>query len=216
VSVEAARAILEATIPVFEGDRAHGILTRVLAELVTESPAEAARRYERERKRDQRAAKKRPPDTPPVPELSRTGPDVSPIVPGHVPVGSRALPSLDLLPASSPSEPLSLLNGEAKTGRGRATSMPDPGDTAAFEAFARRWSLPIVPGMSGTSPHPEARGFVDHHRGKGTTFKDWAAAWRTWLRRAPGFNGGGGRANGPARVQPAPPGPSRYKLGDGE
>lgn len=29
----------------------------------------------------------------------------------------------------------------------------------------------------------ETQQFLDHHRAKGSTFKDWTAAWRTWMRR---------------------------------
>lgn len=30
----------------------------------------------------------------------------------------------------------------------------------------------------------ETEQFLDHHRARGTLFKDWTAAWRTWMRRA--------------------------------
>ena len=29
--------------------------------------------------------------------------------------------------------------------------------------------------------------FRDHHQARGSTFKDWRAAWRTWVRRVPQF-----------------------------
>lgn len=29
--------------------------------------------------------------------------------------------------------------------------------------------------------------FLDHHRAKGTAFRDWTAAWRTWMRRSRSF-----------------------------
>lgn len=30
--------------------------------------------------------------------------------------------------------------------------------------------------------------FLDHHRAKGSTFKDWDSAWRTWMRNAVEFS----------------------------
>lgn len=30
----------------------------------------------------------------------------------------------------------------------------------------------------------ETERFLDHHRANGKTFKDWNAAWRTWISRA--------------------------------
>lgn len=30
--------------------------------------------------------------------------------------------------------------------------------------------------------------FLDHHRARGTKFKDWTAAWRTWMRNFLKFN----------------------------
>lgn len=36
----------------------------------------------------------------------------------------------------------------------------------------------------------ETARFLDHHRAKGSVFKDWAAAWRTWMSRAAEYNGG--------------------------
>ena len=33
----------------------------------------------------------------------------------------------------------------------------------------------------------ETDAFLDHHRGKGSVFKDWAAAWRTWMRNSVKF-----------------------------
>lgn len=44
----------------------------------------------------------------------------------------------------------------------------------------------------------EADRFADHHRARGTVFKDWDAAWRTWLGNARKFGSRGGMA-GPAR-----------------
>ena len=34
----------------------------------------------------------------------------------------------------------------------------------------------------------ETEQFLDHHRAKGSTFKDWVSAWRTWMRNSIKFN----------------------------
>jgi len=34
----------------------------------------------------------------------------------------------------------------------------------------------------------ETENFLDRHRAKGSTFKDWTAAWRTWMRNSVKFN----------------------------
>ena len=34
----------------------------------------------------------------------------------------------------------------------------------------------------------ETEQFLDHHRSKGSAFKDWDAAWRTWVRKAIEWN----------------------------
>lgn len=33
-------------------------------------------------------------------------------------------------------------------------------------------------------PAQQTAQFLDHHRAKGSTFKDWTAAWRTWMSNA--------------------------------
>jgi hypothetical protein len=33
----------------------------------------------------------------------------------------------------------------------------------------------------------ETEQFLDYHRAKGSVFKDWIAAWRTWMRNAARF-----------------------------
>lgn len=37
--------------------------------------------------------------------------------------------------------------------------------------------------------------FTDHHRARASTFADWSAALRTWLRNAVKFRRGGGNSN---------------------
>jgi hypothetical protein len=35
--------------------------------------------------------------------------------------------------------------------------------------------------------HGEFAGFIDHHRKSDKRFRDWSAAWRTWLRNSSKF-----------------------------
>ena len=48
------------------------------------------------------------------------------------------------------------------------------------------------------NPEREFEMFKDHHLAKGTLFKDWNAAWRTWSRRVRGFEPRGDRNGKPA------------------
>jgi hypothetical protein len=44
---------------------------------------------------------------------------------------------------------------------------------------------------SGINAERELAKFRDHHTAKGSTFKDWQAAWRTWVGKAVDFGRGG-------------------------
>jgi len=48
----------------------------------------------------------------------------------------------------------------------------------------RAWASQRVPGLDLTA---ETERFKDHHQAKGSTFKDWRAAWRTWMSRSEDF-----------------------------
>jgi hypothetical protein len=48
----------------------------------------------------------------------------------------------------------------------------------------RAWAQEHVPGVN---VERETTQFLDHHRAKGNVFKDWRAAWRTWMRNASRF-----------------------------
>lgn len=41
--------------------------------------------------------------------------------------------------------------------------------------------------LAGVDLDEETEHFLDHHRGKGTLFADWSAAWMTWMRRRQQF-----------------------------
>ena len=74
----------------------------------------------------------------------------------------------------------------------RATQLPPdftPNDTGVSYADLKRVAIAV-----------ELESFRNWHRAKGTTMKDWQAAWRTWCDKAVEF----GRANG-ARASPNRP-----------
>lgn len=66
----------------------------------------------------------------------------------------------------------------AKARGQRATAFP-----ASFSVDERmeRWARETTPNAVISK---ETAAFEDWHRAKGSTFKDWNAAWRTWMRRA--------------------------------
>jgi epoxyqueuosine reductase QueG len=43
-------------------------------------------------------------------------------------------------------------------------------------------------GFEGLDLKAETEKFLDWHRAKGSLFKDWNAAWRSWIRKAAEFN----------------------------
>jgi hypothetical protein len=61
--------------------------------------------------------------------------------------------------------------------RKRAHALPD--DFQVTELMAA-WARKECPGIDIKA---ETEKFKDWHRAKGSLFKDWAAAWRTWMRR---------------------------------
>ena len=77
-------------------------------------------------------------------------------------------------------EPSGIVDADAsKTKTARATALPDdfaPNETAEQLAGELCLSLP-----------DEQAAFEDHHKANGSTFKDWQAAFRTWLRNSAKF-----------------------------
>jgi Helix-turn-helix domain len=69
----------------------------------------------------------------------------------------------------------------------RATTVPS---SFTVTPQMRDWAKEHVPRLDLKT---ETENFLDHHRAKGTTFKDWTAAWRTWMRNALKFNISGAR-----------------------
>ncbi len=80
--------------------------------------------------------------------------------------------------------------GESKASR-RKPETPCPESLASdgeVLAWAERWKIPF--------DHAEFAGFLDLHRQKGSRWRDWSAAWRTWLRNAKKFAGRGAASRG--------------------
>jgi hypothetical protein len=74
----------------------------------------------------------------------------------------------DLRPPSSP--------------RKRGTPTPDLFPITPDLLAWGRENAPLV-----LNPRAETARFLDYHRAKGSLFKDWPAAWRTWMRNAQKF-----------------------------
>lgn len=78
----------------------------------------------------------------------------------------------------------------------RATQLPDgwlPSDRNIQDAISKQFSTEDI--------SHEADQFRDYHLAKGSTYKDWNAAWRTWLGNARKFAGNRsqGQRNGSSR-----------------
>lgn len=98
--------------------------------------------------------------------------------------------------ASSSSETSGDLKQQRAGQRRRATQLPAgfaPDDGHRRFAAEKRLDLAA-----------EFEAFTDFHKAKGSTFLDWPAALRTWLRNAVKFGGGRGATPG-SPTRPAPP-----------
>lgn len=56
---------------------------------------------------------------------------------------------------------------------------PSDAEPGAVRGWADRWKLPV--------DHAEFAHFLDHHRKSDARWRDWTAAWRTWLKNASRF-----------------------------
>lgn len=93
--------------------------------------------------------------------------------------------SQPLLLASQPSLPATRTGkNRQRTGNGahkRTRATAAPGSFTVTDVM-REWAA-----REGVPPDRldgETARFLDHHRSKGNTFKDWEAAWRNWMRKA--------------------------------
>jgi hypothetical protein len=57
-----------------------------------------------------------------------------------------------------------------------------------FEVTFEMESWAIKEGIAVAAIEPETAKFRDYHRAKGSTMKDWPAAWRNWMRNSLTFN----------------------------
>lgn len=73
----------------------------------------------------------------------------------------------------------------------KATQLPDD-----FVVTIEMESWAIKEGISAAVIAPETEKFRDYHRAKGSVMKDWAAAWRNWMRNSVTFN----RSAGPGKA----------------
>lgn len=90
----------------------------------------------------------------------------------ELPLGIK--PERNLAPVPSP--PVPSLKERGKTAR--AVTLP-----AAFQVTEdmQAWARTKAPGID---LEHETEKFRNYHQAKGTTFKDWAAAWRNWMTKA--------------------------------
>ncbi len=91
-----------------------------------------------------------------------------------------------------------------KSRRRAETPCPPSGASAGeLRDWCEGWKIPIG--------HGELIGFLDHHRKSDARWRDWAAAWRTWLKNASRFAARGARG-AEATKQPFDPDAPWMKL----
>lgn len=112
-------------------------------------------------------------------------------------------------PSPKGSKPSPKPKGSAKGsrnhgGRGRGSSTSSVGNDSPSRAAPKRGTkapdhLLVTSDMRSWASKAgvtvdldaETDQFLDHHRGKGSLFKDWTAAWRTWMRNSIKFASNG-------------------------
>ena len=113
-------------------------------------------------------------------------------------------PELEPLNYNHEQEPLlPLAQAEPRTSR-KATQVPDPFVVTEELVDWAKMETPLV------NQALETPKFVDYHKSKGSTFKDWTAAWRNWMRNAQAYAARDRQATG-ARV-PTTQGTSQLGL----
>lgn len=68
---------------------------------------------------------------------------------------------------------------KARSGKVARNLTPVPDD---FTVTAEMLAWAAERGVQPPAIKSQTERFLDHHRAKGTLFKDWTAAWRTWMR----------------------------------
>ena len=76
---------------------------------------------------------------------------------------------------------------KASGGRAKPKSSPTPApDTFEVTEDLAEWARKGH-GLNRTALEFQTEQFLDYHRAKGSEYKDWAAAWRTWMRNVNRF-----------------------------
>lgn len=127
----------------------------------------------------------------PDPVLPVTGEAASPVQDG-APMGDP-----DDTDGSSSCTPIHQdLSKKSPGARKRATPPPESFDV---DADLRAWAAQRAPDVLDLERHTER--FLDHHRARGSTMRDWRAAWRTWMGKEQQYLERDGRT---PRRSPAP------------
>lgn len=121
-----------------------------------------------------------------------TNPEPETVNEAETPNGSALNPerrfTRTLREPSKEEEPLCISPAREKPPK-RACQLPEgwvPSERNIADAISKQFTEQEI--------RHEADRFADHHRARGTTFKDWDAAWRTWLGNARKFGSRGGMA----------------------
>lgn len=109
-----------------------------------------------------------------------------PDVTGDTTAGGGVTPQRGVVVTPQPDEGSSS-EGTKPNGLGRASRATSAPDAFPITQQARDWAKAHAPEAD---LKLETANFLDHHRAKGSTFKDWNAAWRTWMRNSARFSNG--------------------------
>lgn len=107
---------------------------------------------------------------------------VTPAADAPKPSGTIIEPSIEEADASSGNAPEREIDDPPPKRSKRGVSLPPdwaPSDRNLTDARSRNFTEDEI--------HEQAAAFRDYHLARGTTFKDWDAAWRTWLGNARRF-----------------------------
>jgi hypothetical protein len=89
--------------------------------------------------------------------------------------------------------------GKGREGKGKEGKGKEGGDlsdrpkraTPLMDGFELDTDMILFANENGVDAEREFAAFRDHHKAKGTVFKDWVAAWRNWVRNAKKFDRAG-------------------------
>ncbi len=147
----------------------------------------ATARWERERN----AAGKRPASEADAQRINKDAEGMRPACDPHAPgINPQCGSSETAMPPTqpNPTQPNERSKAIAPSAPAkRSTQLP-----AGFDMTDEMRQFALGQGVA--DPAKEFAAFVDYHRSKGSTFKDWHAAWRTWARNAMKFSHSKGKA----------------------